>query len=252
MAALNELLDYTHRFLEVDRFDDYAPNGLQVEGEREIGLLVGGVTASQSLLDAAAEAGADAVLVHHGFFWKGESPVITGMKYRRIRRLIDAGMALIAYHLPLDAHPEVGNNALLGRLLQFEVEGSLPPESGAELVWHGRPRTPMSAEALAARIGEALGREPLHIEGGPETIRTIGWCSGAAQGYLPQAAAAGLDAYISGEISEQTVHVARELGIHYFSAGHHATERQGVQALGGHLAKVFGLEFRFLDIPNPV
>ncbi len=252
MPALRELVDYTHSLLDADGFQDHCPNGLQVEGRPQVECIVSGVTASQALIDAAVAAGADLLLVHHGFFWKGEDPCITGMKQRRLKVLLDSGTSLLAYHLPLDAHPELGNNAQLAVRLGLQPEQRFGAGNGPELGCSGRLPQPLDAAALAARMARALQREPLVIDAGPDRIETIGWCTGAAQSYLEAAAALGLDAFISGEISEPTVHVAREYGIHYFAAGHHATERYGVQALGGHLAAHFGLEHRFIDIPNPV
>jgi dinuclear metal center YbgI/SA1388 family protein len=249
MVRLNELLQYTNTLLESDTFQDYCPNGLQVEGRDAVRKLVSGVTASQALIDAAVEHGADALLVHHGYFWKGEDPCIKGLKGLRIRTLLQNDMSLLAYHLPLDAHPELGNNAGLASALALEVEGRFTP---ADIGMYGHIANALDGPALAQRIAGALGREPQYIPAGEHVIRRLGWCSGSAQGYIEEAADLGLDAYISGEISEQTVHLARERGIHYFAAGHHATERFGVQALGEHLAKQFDLEHVFIDIPNPV
>lgn len=252
MASLRDLVDYTNALLAIDRFQDYCPNGLQVEGRPEIGRLISGVTACQELIDAAIAAGADAVLVHHGYFWKGEDPCITGMKRRRLQRLLGAQLSLLAYHLPLDAHPELGNNAQLGRVLGLETRGVLGGEDGTGLLYYAYPEPAIPARQFAVRIGDVLGRQPLHIAGAPDPIRSIGWCTGAAQSWIETAARYGLDAFISGEISEQTVHIARECGIHYFAAGHHATERFGVQALGRHLAERFSIEHRYIEIENPV
>jgi dinuclear metal center YbgI/SA1388 family protein len=252
MTTLRELVDYANTFLEIDRFQDYCPNGLQVEGRPEVGLVVSGVTASQALIEAAVAAEADVVLVHHGYFWKGEDPCITGMKRRRLQRLLETQTSLLAYHLPLDAHPLLGNNAQLGRRLGIETRGTFGGADGAGLAHYAYLEAEISAAALSERLRHSLDRLPLHIPGGNEAIRSVGWCTGAAQSFIDAAARRGLDAFISGEISEQTVHVARECGIHYFAAGHHATERFGVQALGDHLAGVFPLEHRFIDIENPV
>ncbi len=251
MVSLNELVTYSNDLLAIERFDDYCPNGLQVEGRDAVERLVAGVTASQVLVDAAAKCGADLLLVHHGYFWKGESAVITGTKRRRIKALLDAGLSLLAYHLPLDAHPEFGNNVQLAARLGLPVEGRFGP-SPLELGLHGTLPAALDAEEFGARIESALGRTPLHIAGNGRSIRTVGWCTGAAQGLIDSAAQLGLDAYVSGEISEQTVHAARELGIHYFAAGHHATERYGAEALGRHLAQRFDLAFDFIDVENPV
>lgn len=252
MTTLKELHEYTNELLSIDQYRDYAPNGLQVEGRAEVGTLVSGVTASLELIEQAIAAGADVILVHHGYFWKGEDPCITGMKRSRIARLLETGTSLMAYHLPLDAHPELGNNAQLAQVLGFTGSGAFGDDAGMQLGQSGTLEQPLDAAALAEHIRQRLGRAPLHIDGRPELIRRVGWCTGAAQSYIEAAVAQGLDAFISGEISEQTVHVARECGIHYYAAGHHATERFGVQALGAHLADKFGIEHRFIDIDNPV
>lgn len=251
MATLDELVSYTNALLNIAAFQDYCPNGLQVEGRGEVRRLVSGVTASQALVDAAAAAGADALLVHHGYFWKGEDPCVTGMKRRRLAGLLAADMSLLAYHLPLDAHPELGNNAQLGRVLGFPVDGWFGDGRGPAIACYGTLPQALSGEACAEHIAAKLGRRPQFIVGGTQPIRRIGWCTGAAQSYIEAAAALGLDAFISGEISEPTVHVARECGIHYFAAGHHATERYGAHALGEHLAQRFGLEHQFLDLDSP-
>lgn len=252
MTTLQQIIDYCDTLLCVADYQDYAPNGLQVEGRVEVRSIVSGVTASQALIDAAIEREADLLLVHHGYFWKGESPTITGMKQRRIKALLDHGISLLAYHLPLDGHAELGNNTQLGRLLDISVEGRFGHGPDGGIAMYGSLTSEVSAQALAALVNERLGRESLLIEGGEHPIRRVGWCSGGAEGYIEQAAALGLDAYISGEISEPTVHIAREMGIHYIAAGHHATERYGVMALGNHLADHFTLENQFVDIPNPV
>ena len=252
MVSRNELLAYIDDLLDVAAFSDYAPNGLQVEGRDHIGRLVTGVTACQALLDEAAARRADAVLVHHGYFWKGEDACIRGMKRARLKVLLENDINLLAYHLPLDAHPDMGNNARLAALLGIEVLGALGRDGGPSLALWGRFNKGISAEGLVTRIEQALNRTPLHIAGRVPSITTVGWCTGAAQGMIEHAAREGLDAYISGEISEPTVHTARELGIHYFAAGHHATERCGVQALGTHLAEHFGIEHEFVDVGNPV
>ena len=233
-------------------FSDYCPNGLQVRGRSTVQKLVCGVTANQALIDAAAAAGADVLLVHHGFFWKGEDPCLTGIKYRRIKRLIDHDINLVAYHLPLDAHPELGNNARLAALLGIEVGGGLEPGNPLSVGNTGRLSAPMAAGEFCARVATVLDREPLLVAAGDRPIETVAWCTGAAQGYIDRAAVLGVDAYLSGEISEPTVHSARELGVHYIAAGHHATERYGVQALGQHLASELGLAYEFIDINSPV
>ena len=249
MVSLASLLEFSNEILQPNQFQDYCPNGLQVEGRSEVRKIVSGVTACQALLDQAINAGADMVLVHHGYFWRGDNPCVTGIQRTRIKCLLEANVSLVAYHLPLDAHPELGNNAVLARVLDLVSEGLL---SGDGIGSVGRLRQPMTAVEFAAHISARLGREPLHIMAEKDFIETIAWCTGAAQGYIDKAVESGVDAYLSGEISEQTVHVAREEGIHYFAAGHHATERYGVQALGERIATHFGLEHAFIDIDNPV
>lgn len=241
-----------NRLLRPEAFQDYCPNGLQVEGRAEVGLLVTGVTACQALLDEAVALGADAVLVHHGWFWKGEPAVLTGMRRRRVATALAHDINLFAYHLPLDAHPELGNNAALAKQLGWTVAGPLQADAPlADSIGQVGTCAPVSGAELSARIAQVLGREPLHVPGHAEAIRTLAWCTGGAQGYIDQAVAAGVDAYITGEVSEQTVHVARESGLHFFAAGHHATERYGVQAVGGWLESELGLQTRFVDIANP-
>ncbi|MEO5702380.1 MAG: Nif3-like dinuclear metal center hexameric protein [Gammaproteobacteria bacterium] len=250
MVGLKRLVDYTDTLLEAN-FQDYCPNGLQVEGKGEVRKLVSGVTASLALLEAAVAAQADAILVHHGYFWRGENPCIVGVKQQRLRLLMSHNISLLAYHLPLDDHPVYGNNAQLGELLGLTEKGKFGNARQPSIARHGQLAAPLSGAAFAAYLEEKLGRIPLHIPGKAQLIRNIGWCSGAAQDYIEQAALLGLDAYLTGEVSEQTVHIARETGIHFFAAGHHATERYGAPALAGHLAEVFHLEHVFIDIDNP-
>ena len=237
--------------LKPEQFSDYCPNGLQVQGRARVGRLVSGVTASLAFVEAARDDGADAILVHHGYFWRGEDQRITGMKRGRIAALLAADISLFAYHLPLDAHSELGNNTQLGRLLGFEVDGELGRQNNHALGLTGGLAEPLSAAGFGSLLQERLGREPLIVAGGKHEIRRVAWCTGAAQNFIQQAVDAGVDAYLTGEVSEQTVHVARESGIHFFSAGHHATERYGVQAVGKHLAERLGIEHHFIDIDNP-
>ena len=244
-----ELNRYLDGLLEVSRFRDYCPNGLQVEGRAEIRRLVSGVTASFDLIQAALADKADAILVHHGYFWKGEDACITGTRRARIAPLIAHELNLFAYHLPLDAHPVLGNNAELARVLGLAATGRFADQ---EIGFVGRLDAPLRLDALAARIAQRLGREPLVIGDTAREVRELAWCSGAAQGLFEEAIKLGPDAYLSGEISEQQVHLARESGVAFIAAGHHATEKYGVQALGEHLAARFGLAHRFIDIPSPV
>lgn len=244
------LVRYLDQQLQVSRFRDYCPNGLQVEGKARIRRVITGVTACQALLDAAVTAGADLLLVHHGYFWKGENPTLVGMRRRRLATLLRHEINLLAYHLPLDCHPLWGNNAQLGLRLGVAVSA---PESYDQLLWQGELAQAVTLAELGARLASALERQPLLCDGGHgRPVRRLAWCTGAAQDEIEQAALTGADCFISGEISERTVHQARELGIHYIAAGHHATERYGVQALGQHLSDQFGLEVQFIDIDNPV
>lgn len=244
-----ELVNYLDGLLQPGRFRDYCPNGLQVEGREEIVKIVAGVTASQDLLDIAVDRGADAILVHHGYFWKGEDGRVTGLRRRRLTTLLANGINLLAYHLPLDAHPELGNNAQLAALLGWQAEGRFGDQ---EIAWFGRLAAPCDLRQLTEQVSRTLGRTPLVVGDPDRPLRRIGWCSGGAQGYFEQAIALGVDAYLSGEISEQTVHLARESGVAYLAAGHHATERYGIAALAGHLAQSCGLGCEFVDLDNPV
>lgn len=248
----NELISACDALLAAGSFRDYTENGLQVQGRPSVTRVLSGVTASQALLDDAVAWQADMVLVHHGYFWKNEPVAITGMKRQRIATLLQHDINLAAYHLPLDAHPSLGNNACLAQRLGLEVEGALDAPLGEGLLWHGHLPVPMEAPTFSAHIGEKLAREPLLVEApGGKPISRIAWCTGGAQDMIGAAAEAGMDAFISGEISERTTHIAREMGIHYLAAGHHATERYGVQALGEWLKEQFGVEHRFVDIDNP-
>lgn len=244
-----ELDAYLEQYLDVAKFRDYSPNGLQVEGTPRVERIVTGVTASLQLLAAAIEAKADAIIVHHGYFWRGEDQRIVGSRRKRIAALIAADVNLFAFHLPLDAHPEVGNNVALARKLGFRIDGRAGEQ---DLVFHGRTESEITLAKLASHIEACLARTPLVIGPPGRAISRVAWCTGAAQGYIEDAIRLDVDAYITGEASEQTVHLARESGVAFLAAGHHATERYGVQALGAHLAHRFGLEHTHIDIPNPV
>jgi dinuclear metal center YbgI/SA1388 family protein len=244
-----ELVRYLDGLLEAARFRDYCPNGLQVEGACEVGRVVAGVSACQALIDAAAARGADALLVHHGWFWRGEDGRVTGFRKTRMQTLLARDINLIAYHLPLDAHPELGNNARLAALLDWRAEGRFGEH---DLGWSGRLAVPQTLAQLQASVARALRRAPLTIGDGDRRIERLGWCSGGGQDYFEHAVALGVDAFLSGEISEPAVHLARESGVAYLAAGHHASERLGVQALAAHLSAKFGLECEFVDIDNPV
>ncbi|KPC34622.1 putative GTP cyclohydrolase 1 type 2 [Pseudomonas syringae pv. cilantro] len=226
-VALSTLVEEADRYLNSARIQDYCPNGLQVEGRPQVTRIVSGVTASQALLDAAVDAQADLILVHHGYFWKGENPCVVGMKQRRLKTLLKHDISLLAYHLPLDVHPEVGNNVQLARQLDITIEGPLDPESSRVVGLIGSLSEAMTPRDFARRVQDALGREPLLIEGS-QMIRRVGWCTGGGQGYIDQAVLEGVDLFLSGEASEQTFHSARENDISFIAAGHHATERYGV------------------------
>jgi dinuclear metal center YbgI/SA1388 family protein len=245
----DELGAYLDGLLEPARFRDYCPNGLQVEGRAALQRIVCGVTASQALIDAAVERKADAILVHHGWFWKGEDGRVTGFRKRRLQTLLAHDISLFAYHLPLDAHPELGNNAQLATRFGWTIESHFGEyELGCLAVLPA----PTFAGALAKNAAQVLGREPLLIGAEQTEVRRIAWCSGGAQDWFEAAITAGADLFMSGEISEQSTHLARESGVPYLAAGHHATERYGVMALGAHLAERFGLACDYVEIDNPV
>ncbi|WP_407944981.1 Nif3-like dinuclear metal center hexameric protein [Ostreibacterium oceani] len=262
------LSEYLADLLLVDRYQDYTPNGLQVAGKKNIQRIVFGVTASMDLIEAAIAKQADAIIVHHGYFWKNESPVVTGMKQRRLKALLQNDINLYAYHLPLDGHEQLGNNAQLAGLWQIDNPAPVRTDS---LLWIGDMPNETLGEAsdglssgsssdllgssladFADRVASTLARTPQVIAGGEHRIQRIAWCSGAAQSMIEAAKAEGADAFVSGEISEQTVHFARENGIHYIAAGHHATERGGVSALAQHLQAILALDCCFIDCANPV
>ncbi|MFW2177142.1 MULTISPECIES: Nif3-like dinuclear metal center hexameric protein [unclassified Moraxella] len=246
------LADWINQLLEVDAFQDYCPNGLQVDADQPIQKIITGVTASQALIEHAIEANAQAILVHHGYFWKGETAPLIGMKGKRIRLLMQHGISLLAYHLPLDAHPTLGNNTQLAKQLGFTLTEPLYPHEKKPVGNIANLAQAIDIDELRQNIAQQLGREPLHLAGGNAQVKRIGICTGSAQDMLEQAVTQGCDAFISGEVSERTTHIARELGIEYLACGHHATERGGVKALGEHIAQQFGLTVEFVDIDNPV
>ncbi|MDP4535376.1 Nif3-like dinuclear metal center hexameric protein [Alkalimonas collagenimarina] len=237
--------------LQPELVQDFCPNGLQVEGKKDIEVLVTGVTASQALVDAAIAVSADAILVHHGYFWKNEPAIITGMKKTRLQRLLTHNINLFAYHLPLDIHPELGNNAQLGRLLGITAWQPLRAVQPQGVVMIGQFSEPKPLETVSRLLQHALGRDVLSHAAGDRLISQVAWCTGGGQGYIDAAAEAGAQLFITGEVSEQTIHSSRELGIHFIAAGHHATERYGVKALGEWLATETGIQVEFIDIPNP-
>lgn len=252
IVAREALVSYLDDYLEARQGRDYGPNGLQVEGKDDIRRIVTGVSACQELFVRAREAGADAVLVHHGLFWEGMPRTLTGFQYRRVAELVRGEMSLIAYHLPLDRHAEVGNNAVAGREIGLDDLTPFGLHEGLPIGFKGRFSEPIAAAELTARCARVYAQEPLAFLEGPDPVRTLGIISGGAQRELYAAIEDGLDAYITGEVSEWVMNVAREAKIHYLAAGHYATERLGIRALGEHVAERFGVEAEFIDVPNPV
>jgi dinuclear metal center YbgI/SA1388 family protein len=248
MAARAEVEAFLQQLLAPDRFKDYGPNGLQVQGRDEIRKVVSGVTASLAFIEAAAAAGADMVLVHHGLFWRGQDGRLTGWLKARVERLIRADINLFAYHLPLDAHPTLGNNAQLGARLGLAADGRFGEQ---ELGFVGPSGALASLAALEAAVEHALGRPPVRVDGDGRPLRRIAWCTGGAQGHFEAAIAAGADAYLTGEMSEPQAHLARETGVAFLACGHHATERYGAPAVAAHLAETLGLDHQFIEIDNP-
>lgn len=249
---LNEFEQYLNTLLKPEQIKDFCPNGLQIQGANTINKVITGVTATQDLIDRAIAEKADALVVHHGFFWKNESYVIRGMKHKRIKALLENDINLFAYHLPLDIHPTLGNNAQLAEL--FSISNVEPLEMGNPLsvAVRGNFKTALTALELEQRISKQLNRACMHVATpSNKNIKTVAWCSGGGQGYIELAAEQGIDAFISGEISEQTTHVAREMDIHFYCAGHHATERYGAKALAAHFNQHLPVDARFIDIDNP-
>jgi dinuclear metal center YbgI/SA1388 family protein len=249
---LNQLVNYINSELSIDKIRDYCPNGLQVEGKADVQKIITGVTACQDLIDVAVEKQADAILVHHGYFWKGEPEAIVGIKKQRIQTLLKHDISLLAYHLPLDCHSVWGNNIQLADVLDLEITGPIDPNDSKTPGNIGRLKKPMTAQQFSDHIALCLNRVPQHIGEKDDLIETVAWCTGGAQGYMQYAINQGIDAYITGEINEPAVHNARESGTHFYAAGHHATERYGAKALGEHLAQEFKLDVEFVDIDNPV
>lgn len=249
MVSTTDLVRYLDELLNASSIKDYCPNGLQVEGASVVTRAVFAVTASLAVVEQAAAAGAQALLVHHGYFWRGEDPRVIGPRRRRLAGLLAADINLIGYHLPLDLHPELGNNAQFGGRMGWTMD-----ETGGErdLIALAQLPAPIGAVRLGEQLQARLGRTPLLVGDLTREVRRIAWCTGAAQDMLEAAIALGADAFVSGEISERTTHLAREAGVIYAAAGHHATERYGIQALGEHVAERFGIEAIFLDDPNPV
>lgn len=248
MAARTEIEACLNQWLQPERFKDYGPNGLQVEGRAEIRRVVSGVTASLALIDAAIDAQADAILVHHGLFWRGQDGRLTGWLKTRVERLLSHGINLLAYHLPLDAHPDLGNNARWAARLGWRTDGRFGEQ---DLGFVGTQDGATTVEQLAADLQSSLQRAPTVLPGDGRPLRRLAWCSGGAQGYFEAAIAAGADAFLTGEISEPQAHLSRETGVAFLACGHHATERYGAPAVGQRLAAQFGLEHQFIDLPNP-
>jgi dinuclear metal center YbgI/SA1388 family protein len=248
MATLATVDAELRSLLQPEVFKDYGPNGLQVEGAREVRRMACGVTASLAFIDAAIADGADTLLVHHGLFWRGQDGRLTGWLRERVARLVRHDLNLFAFHLPLDAHAELGNNAQLGLKLGLVADGRFGEQA---LGFIGPAGVHASPQALAAAARHALAREPVCVDGDGRTLRRVAWCTGGAQGFFEAAIDAGADAFLTGEISEPQAHLARETGVAFIACGHHATERYGVAALGQHLAARLGLAQRFIDIDNP-
>lgn len=247
----DDLIAYLNESLQPQLFRDYAPNGLQVEGCQEIKTLVAGVTANRFLIEEAIALKADAILVHHGLFWKGDKQTITGLSKQRLAPLLKHDINLMAYHLPLDAHPVIGNNAQLAKQLNFEVDAYIDIDNNPGLFAIGHLTSAMPADDFTKHLQTSLNREPMHFSGASQKIHRVAWCTGGAQSYLPLAIENGVDAYITGEYSLPMVELAKETGIHFYAAGHHATERGGVKALMAEIGKKFKLNVHFIDIDNP-
>ena len=248
MVHRSELESALAELLDTGRFKDYGPNGLQVEGRDEVRRVVSGVTASRALIEAAVAAEADAIVVHHGLFWRGQDGRITGWLKARLELLLAHRINLYAYHLPLDAHAELGNNAQWGARFGWRADARFGEQ---DLGFSAGLATPIELPALVASIRAVLGREPTSVAGDGRPIRRVGWCSGGAQSYFEAAIAAGADAFLTGEISEPQAHLARETGVAFLACGHHATERYGAPAVAAHIAERFDLQHRFIDIDNP-
>lgn len=252
MAKLSEIIQWCDGTLKAAEFKDYAPNGLQIEGKTEVNKILCAVTASQAAIDAAIEQKADLLLVHHGYFWKGEPYPITGMRAKRIKALIQHDISLVGYHLPLDAHPTLGNNAAIAEILALENIEALDPSERNPIGNIGYLKHPMSPEAFKALLTEKLGFDTIHLPASTTQVQKIGFCTGGAQDYIEKAAQQTCDAYISGEVSERTFYQAQELNVHYFACGHHATERYGVQRLAQAISEQFNIEYSYFELNNPI
>ena len=252
MAQLNDIIQWCDQTLKSKEFKDYAPNGLQIEGKAEVKKILAAVTASQDAIDAAIAEGADLLLVHHGYFWKGEAYPITGMRGKRIKALIQNDISLVGYHLPLDSHPTLGNNAAIADLLELENIEALDPSERHPIGNIGYLKTAMSPEAFKAFASERLKFDAIHLAAIKTSIQKVGFCTGGAQDYIYKAADQNCDAYISGEVSERTYYEAKELDVHYYACGHHATERYGVQRLAKAISEQFDIEYSYFELNNPI
>ena len=252
MATLADIIQWCDSTLKSHEFKDYAPNGLQIEGKTEVNKIVCAVTASQTAIDAAIAQGADLLLVHHGYFWKGEAYPITGMRGKRIKSLIQHDISLVGYHLPLDSHPTLGNNAAITDLLKLQNIEALDPTERHPIGNIGYLKSAMSPEAFKAFVSERLGFDAIHLPCDKSTIQKVGFCTGGAQDYIAKAALQNCDAYISGEVSERTFYEAADLGVHYYACGHHATEKYGVQRLAKAISEQFNIEYSYFELNNPI
>ena len=252
MAKLQDIIQWCDQTLKSTEFKDYAPNGLQIEGKTEVRKILAAVTASQDAIDAAIRENADLLLVHHGYFWKGEAYPITGMRGKRIKSLIQHDISLLAYHLPLDSHPSLGNNAAIADLLKLERIEALDPSERHPIGNIGYLNQPMPVEDFKKFVSEKLKFDAIHLPADKTMIEKVGFCTGGAQDFIVKAAEQGCDAYISGEVSERTFYEAKELGVHYFACGHHATERYGVQRLGQAISEQFDIEYVYFELNNPI
>ena len=252
MATLADIIQWCDSTLKSHEFKDYAPNGLQIEGKTEVNKIVCAVTASQTAIDAAIAQGADLLLVHHGYFWKGEAYPITGMRGKRIKSLIQQDISLVGYHLPLDSHPTLGNNAAIADLLELQNIEALDPTERHPIGNIGYLKSAMSPEAFKAFVSERLGFDAIHLPCDKSTIQKVGFCTGGAQDYIAKAALQNCDGYISGEVSVRTFYEAAELGVHYYACGHHATEKYGVQRLAKAISEQFNIEYSYFELNNPI
>ena len=252
MALLKDIIQWCDQTLKSHEFKDYAPNGLQIEGRSEVKKILCAVTASQDAIDAAIAQQADLLLVHHGYFWKGEPYPITGMRGKRIKALIQNDISLVGYHLPLDSHPILGNNAMIAKILELENIEALDPSELNPIGNIGYLKNPISPEDFKHLLTEKLGFNTIHLNAEKSLIQKVGFCTGGAQDFIGKAAAMNCDAYISGEVSERTFYEAKELDVHYYACGHHATERYGVQQLAQAIAEQFNIDARYFELNNPI